>query len=814
LYKVALSVAPASSTVRRLLRSWGGLGLTAAALACDAAVPGLAQTTLPPLSIETQKPAKAVKKAAPKKAAPATAKTDAAPQAPAETAKSPVKDYVAKSSASGTKTDTPLSETPQSISIAGAELVRDMGAQSLQESIRYMPGLVPDGFGFDSRGDYVLIRGIAAAYFLDGMRTSYGFYANTVGAEPYSLERIEVLRGPSSMLYGQSPSGGLISMISKLPQEIRHGEITFDYGSFDFKQVKFDFGGPATSDGRWLYRFVGLARDADTQVDFVENDRIFLSPSLTYRPSADTSVTLLGLWRKDHGGSVQQFLPHLGTLKPHPDHGKISMSTFIGEPTDYNDTDQQSATLLIDHKLAPGLTLHHGTRFTHTDNTYSTHYTAPLTSGLISTINSVLGPVYDPATAPFLDPAQQNIARVFLWRNTETDVLTSDTHVTGTFLTGSMAHKLTGGIDYTRFETGGASTPILVDNIVPGVQPQFNIYNPVYGQNAVYLNFGALGVPGANPFIPSSQFQSTVTDRPDETQAQTGIYIQDQIKLGQWSAILGLRKDWLSIEMGNRPDVEQSATTGRAALMYHFKSGLSPYISFSQSFASQPGNLVVDDPSCTQNCPAPRAALPLEGEQVEVGLRYQPKGWPFMISAALFNLKEKNRLVEDTASVISGFVQQGAEVRIKGFEIEAVGKVTENLKIIAAYTNSRGEYTEHFNPVEIGTPVEGLPRHTAALWGIYTFNDGPLTGLSFGAGVRHIGESKDVGTLVTGQVGEVTTPAFTLFDAMVAYETKDWRWQLTGTNLEDEFHVITCTTRGDCGVGQGRTVITSFTYKF
>ncbi|NJO33675.1 MAG: TonB-dependent receptor [Rhodospirillales bacterium] len=146
--------------------------------------------------------------------------------------------------------------------------------------------------------------------------------------------------------------------------------------------------------------------------------------------------------------------------------------------------------------------------------------------------------------------------------------------------------------------------------------------------------------------------------------------------------------------------------------------------------------------------------------------------------------------------------------------MEGVGRVTDNIKLIGTYTFMDSEYTDHFNAYEIGTRVEAVPEHMASLWAIYTFNSGFWNGLSVGAGVRYIGETTDYGRLVTGTFGEVVTPSFTLFDAMIAYDAKDWRWQLTGTNLEDEYHVITCTTRGDCGVGQGRTVITSFTYRF
>ncbi len=766
-------------------------------------------TTLPPLSVETKKAVKSTKRAAPKQRqaapAPPPAPAPAAPlPAAPETATSPVRDYVATQSATGTKTDTPLRETPQSISVVGTEQIRDQGAQALQEALRYVPGVVPDGFGFDSRGDYILVRGIPAAYFLDGVRTAFGYYANTAGIEPYGLERVEVLRGPSSMLYGQSSAGGIVNAISKRPKDTPHAEIGAEYGSYDWRQVTFDVGGPVTTDSRWLYRFVGLMRESGTQVDYVDNDRIFLAPSLTFRPSADTNITLLGTWRKDQGGSVQQFFPHEGTLFPNSITGKrVPMSRFVGEPTDYNDTDQQSVSLLIDHKFNPWLSVHHGTRYTHTDNTYSTHYTAPLTAGLAAGL-----PFLDPANVPFLDASRQNIARVYLWRNTETDVVTSDTNLTAKLYSGPVAHKVTAGFDYTRYETGGAGTPILVDNLIPfapggpfGPQAPFNIYNPTYGNNAWYLNFGT-NTPVFADDIPIDQ-------RDQETQTQRGLYIQDQIKFGAWTAVLGLRKDWLTIKQSGRATDEVSEVTGRAGLMYHFDFGLSPYVSYSQSFAAQPGNQVTDEPLAPN--PELRPAAPLEGEQFEVGFKYQVPGRPFVINAAYFDLKEKNRLVDD---ILSGFAEQGAEAHIRGFELEAVGRVSENIKLMAGYTYMDAKYSDHFDAFEVGTPVEGIPRHMASLWGVYTETDGTFKGFSIGGGVRYVGESKDYGELVTGAFGTVTTPGFTLFDAMIAYERDSWRWQLVGQNLADKYHVVTCTTRGDCGLGQGRTIITRLTYKF
>jgi len=780
-------------------------------------------TTLPTISVEAKKQTAPAKKKAPAKSSAPRAQQANRPQPPApsqpaeapgrrtvETATSPVQDYVATRSGTGTKTDTPLRETPQSISVVGAEQMRDQGVQSLQEAVRYTPGVLADGFGFDSRGDYIIVRGIPAAYFLDGMRTTNGYYANTAAAEPYSLERVEVLRGPASMLYGQATTGGIINMISKRPQETPHAEIGVEYGSYDWKQFKFDVGGPVPTDTRWLYRMVGVARDSDTQVDYVQNDRLFFAPSLTFRPSGDTSITLLGTVRRDDGGSTQQFLPHEGTLYPNSITGeRIPRRRFVGEPGDYNDTEQQSVSLLVDHKLAPWLELHHGTRYTHTDNTYSTHYPAPLTTDLVNLVNFQFGiPFLNPANVPFVDPTRQEIARVYLWRNTETDVVTSDTNLTAKVMTGGIAHKLTGGVDYTRYATGGSGTPILVDNLLTpnvlpppfAVQSPFNVYRPTYGRNAYYLNF-TTGL-----LEPSNNF--TVTKRSDETQTQTGVYVQDQINLGNWTAVVGARNDWLKIEQAGIEDQDLSEATVRAGLMYHFWFGLTPYVSYSQAFSAQPGNQVIEDPL---NPVDPRPADPLQGDQIEVGVKFQPRGAPFVINAAYFDLTEKNRLVSD---VLSSFSLQGAEARIRGFEIEAAGSLTENFKVIGAYTYMDGEYEDHFNAFEIGTPVEGVPHHMASLWGIYTMHTGFWRGFSIGGGARYIGEMKDYGKLVTGDLGTITTPDVTLFDAMIAYEKDGWRWQLVAQNLEDTYYLSLCTVRGDCGIGQGRTVITSLSYKF
>jgi iron complex outermembrane receptor protein len=729
----------------------------------------------------------------------------------------PVIDYVATDSRVGTKTDTPLIETPQSITVIGDEQMRDQGVQNLQEAVRYTAGVFADGFGLDSRGDYAIIRGIPASYFIDGLRSSFGYYYNTTAIEPYALERVEVLRGPASMLYGQSSLGGIINGVSKLPLATPRNEITFEYGSFDFKQIKFDTSGPLTADGKWLYRVVGLARDAGTQVDYVDNDRLMLAPSITYRPTDMTSITLLANFREDHSGSVQQFLPQIGTLVPNRFGQRADFSTFVGEPSDKYDTSSQSGTFLFDHEFENGLKLHNGTRYTHVDNTYNSTYAAVLTPVRIATLNALLGgPVLNPAYAPFLNYGQSEIARAVFDQETETGVFNTDTNLTGSFTTGAITHKVIGGIDYTRYDIDSATTGTLLDNVFPGIpgflppQPRFNMYRPVYNQRN-YL----VGLDGSIVFG-----QPPLYERPRETQSQVGLYVQDQMRMGPWIAVLGVRQDWLTIEQEGAASENMSATSTRAALMYETDVGLAPYVSFSTAFQPQPGQPVGRTMTAPFTSLTP--AKPLEGNQVEAGIKYKHPTLPLVVNAAVYDLTQDNVIVQP--DFLFNAVQ-GATINVRGFEIEAIGEITPNIKIVASYSYTDAKYESYPElypfPSGIpafmkGKPVDGIPQNLASLWGVYTVKEGQLNGLSFGGGVRYIGEAQSYGRdILTQGTIYVETPAVTLFDAMVAYETKNWRFQVTGQNLANTFYVASCSAyRGDCGVGQARTVIGSATYKF
>ena len=194
----------------------------------------------------------------------------------------------------------------------------DQGATNLQDALNYAAGVRSDAYGLDSRTDSVRIRGGYPDEYLDGLRKLFNYYTSNGRTEPYTLERIDVLRGPSAMLYGQGSTGGVVNMVSKRPLPERQGEVGLQIGSWNRRQLQADLTGPLTEDGQWLYRLVAVARKADTQVDYVPDDRSLLAPSLTWRPSPMTSLTLQALWQRDRTGSTSQFFPWEGVILPNP----------------------------------------------------------------------------------------------------------------------------------------------------------------------------------------------------------------------------------------------------------------------------------------------------------------------------------------------------------------------------------------------------------------------------------------------------------------------------------------------------------------
>lgn len=662
--------------------------------------------------------------------------------APPESPIGPDTGYEVKRSASATKTDTPLIETPQSVTVVTRERIEDQGATGLQDALNYAAGVRSDAYGLDSRTDSVRIRGAYPTEYLDGLRRQLGgFYTSNTRVDPYTLERIEVLRGPSSMLYGQGSTGGVINMVSKRPLAETQREIGVQLGSYNRKQVQADLTGPLSGD--WLYRLVAVGREADTQVNFVPDDRQLVAPSLTWRPSGRTTLTLQALWQKDESGSTSQFFPWEGSVFAGP-NGFIPTATFIGQPgQDRYDSERTELGWHFEHHFSERWSLRQSVRSTSNEVDYITLYADSFSN---------------PAD-PYLDPARRVLGRFGYFEHREVDTFSTDQHLEARFATGALAHTVLLGLDTANHK---ADAQVAFDSPVGlgGTVPNIDVFNPTY--------------PAYTPPALAAQ--------PRTKLSHTGVYVQDQVKLGRWIAVLGMRHDDTKNQVAGLPDEESSATTKRAGLMLRLAGGFVPYVSYSESFTPVAGTNLLG-----------ARFKPLEGKQVETGVKWESADGRLAFNAAWYDLTEENQLVTDPGNPLNT-VQTG-ETRAHGTELELVGRVLPNLDIAAQYT-----YTQ------VDPQLEQTPEHLFSIWGKSRFALGGIEGFSGGLGLRHFGGYTD------GAAPQ--TPAVTLFDGMLAYQEGRWRYALTVQNIADRVYVSPCLSRGDCWFGARRTAVLSARYQF
>ena len=600
-----------------------------------------------------------------------------------ESAYGPVRGYIATRSATGTKTDTPLKDTPQSISVVTAEQVRDQGATTVQEALRYTPGVFADAFGNDTRGDYPRIRGSDPDIYLDGLRLTDAFQFNEPRPDPYTLSRFEVLRGPASMLYGATSTAGLINLVSKRPYDVEYREIGTQFGNFGWKELRTDMTGRLTEDGQFLYRFVGLGRMSDFQTDFVPNDRYVINPSITWRPDVDTSWTVIALQQKDFTGSGSAFLPREGTLFPGP-NGFIPFNRFTSDPRiDRIDTQTTSVTSLFEKRLNETFTVRQNLRYSHVEGVYNGLYPSIFGGG-----------------DPFLDPARRTVARDITARSTIKDRITTDQSLESRFDTGAVSHLLLTGLDFRQYYEKAKSGFGFDDR-------PFDLYAPVY-------------LPVTLPSLEAEPFVA---------QSQLGLYLQDQMRWGPWILLGSVRHDFVKSDIQDSPLQRDEATTGRIALMYQFANGFSPYVSYATSFNPIFGNGI---------CGFGTACRPQKGEQIEGGFKYNPTPW-LVINGSIFDTVERNRLSADPDNPLLSI--QSGKVGIQGGEIEVLANIAERTDIIAGYAYTDARYLAGDNA---GARVETVPLHLASLWVKHRFTlpDVP-GGFQVGGGVRYIGESFD-----------------------------------------------------------------------
>jgi iron complex outermembrane receptor protein len=671
-----------------------------------------------------------------------------------ETATGPVPGYRARRSSTATKTDTPLNEVPQSISVIGAEQVRDQNSQTMQEVLRYSAGVRAELYGLDNRGDWISLRGGSnGTMLLDGLRQPMTGWWGDVRDEPYAFERIEVLRGPASVIAGQNGPGGVVNLVSKRPQAEPMREVAVQLGNFDHKQLAADLTGPLAADGSLLYRLVALGKDSGTQVNHADEQRTFLAPSLTWKPRAGTSLTVRAEVQKDESGNVNAFFPIEGTLRPAP-NGYIPYDTFIGEP----DWDRYGGTRKrfaweFEQQLGSDWTLRH-------------HFRRDRVEGGMRTMYAAWWLGFADATgAP--DPNGTYLNRIWYAQDDESTITNADLLFEGKLRFGDTRHTVLAGIDTMRQKT---SQRIWADTAATPL----DVYNPVYGS------------------FPELDWESLPSDTTTGSIRNVGLLLQDQVKFGErFVLVAGLRRD-----RADTSGEKDSATSKNLGLVW-LQGPVSTYASYSESFEPVSGTGWAPDGETR-----PRFK-PKRGKQIEFGVKWSPSE-RITSSAAVYQLKEKNRLSNDPAHANES-VQLG-EVTVKGFEVEANASLAA-WDILAAYTYMDARQTAGGSEsvASLGKQLESIPRHSASLWLVHRL--AALPGLRLGAGLRYAGDNSD------GTDGTIT-PSVTLLDLLVGYETGPWRLALNVNNATDKTYIATCLGRGDCWFGTKRKAQLTVAYRW
>lgn len=676
--------------------------------------------------------------------------------------------------ASATKTATPIAETPQAISVVPRAQFEAQSADLVTEALRYTPGVLPEANGYDIRYDWYWVRGqVPSGTWLDGLVLpgDQSSYANPA-IDPFTLERVEMIKGPASVLYGQVIPGGLVNLVSKRPEAEAKRTVTLKTSTLGGMQTGVDLTGPVAGRSDLSYRLTGLYHNMGSQVDRERSRHLTFAPSLTWTPSDATTITAYAYYRRDRDDFSPRFYPAQGTLLDNP-AGKIPRDLFMGDPAaDDFRRDFSAFGYEAEHRLSAAWTVRQKLRYARSKQDM-----------FLVLVNPV---VTWPGGSPF-SPGTPGAVMNRLTGASADEVknLAIDTQAEGNFALGAAQHTVLVGVDYNRAEVSAN-----FGNSAMGIVPGLDFTDPKYGLTGV-----------VRPAYTASSLQK---------RSQLGIYAQDQIRMGAWTATLGLRHDRSEIETINRMkgnatvETRDTAVTGRAGLAYRFENGVMPYVSYSTSFNPTLGVDADGNPFKARRA-----------KQIELGVKYEQPGTANLFTASLFSNTEENMLTPDALN--SRMSRQDGRQRARGLELEAKFALNPQIDVIAAYAYTDSAVLSSKNPAIVGKEMLRLPRHQGAVW--MQYKDAFTPGLTLSGGVRGTSSYQSSPTYLD----QLRIPGRALVDLGASYDLGRSPWKIEGAKLQvnasnvlDKRYVAQCLniTGGSCNYGEGRVIEASFGYSW
>jgi len=592
-----------------------------------------------------------------------------------ETAQGPVKGYHATRSASATRTDTSIHETPQSISVVSKDVVEDIGATRLQDALDYAGGVGrANNFGGQGLTTFTVRGFTTGEFYRNGFPINRG-YPNMPDAN--TIERLEVLRGPATMLYGRGDPGGTFNVVSKQPLAERTVTLGSQLNDQGMKRGTLDASGPLDEDGRLAYRLNVVGEGGDTFRDHVETERYGVTPVITWQATDDTKVIFEGdFMRNNH--PLDRGLTRFANQK-----GTASRDTFWGDK-DFGKlhNDNSVVQLRFEHLLNDNWTL--GGGFQYLDGTLQG--------------NGI--------EANSLAADGHTLNRNFNYRKLEWTDKDTQLNLTGHFSTGGFDHTLLTGIEFEDYDYKSiiqrSSAPYTSD-----------IFNPVYGK-------------------PRPALTSTPTHDTENLKTYSA-FLQDQVSLTERLKVLAgarferFEHEYQSYVSGVKPwNASDNAVTPRVGVIYDLTDTVAVYADAARSFKPNSGASLQGS-----------GFDPEKGKSYEMGIKWEGFDRQLSVDAAIYQIDKKNVLTTDP--VDPNYKVAAGQVRSRGFDLNVAGNLTPEWRVIGGYAYVDAKVTKD-NTIRVGSHLANIPRNSFSLLNVYEFQDGALKGLGLGAGAKYVDE--------------------------------------------------------------------------
>ncbi len=657
--------------------------------------------------------------------------------------------YTVQRATTATKTDTPLIDTPQSVTVLTGEFLGDAAVNSIGDAVRYVPG-VGTAQGEGNR-DTVVFRGNSstADYFVDGLRDDVQYYRDF-----YNIDRLEILKGPSGMIFGRGGPGGVLNRVTK--QAVIGGDSFYELsllgGSWNQYRTTVDLNQSLAAAAS--LRLTGVFEDSESYRDGVYNQRIGVNPTFGLALSENTTLRLGFEYFHDER-TADRGIPSFNGRPFRTDE-----STFFGDPDrSPTDVDVFAFTAVLDHKFANGATLRNATRYANYDKFYQNVFA----SGPVTNSGTVAMGAYNQAT--------------------ERENFINQTDLVFDFKTGSVEHKMLAGIEISHQVT---------DNV------------RLTGYSSSSANTGLGSVSASHPRYSGPLFfraSASDADNHSETTA-VAFYLQDQIQLlPKLQLIAGLRLDLLDVDFHNNRTGENIESTDdllspRVGLIYKPVENLAIYGSYTLAYVPRAGEQLA-------SLTATNAALePEEFENIEVGLKWDvsPR---LALTLAGYQLDRSNQAIADPSDPTRLILVDGQ--RVRGIEFGAAGQITDEWSVAAGYAYQDGETQSDSGSIRAGTPIQQLPRHSFSLWNRYDFNE--HWGVGFGVIYRD--------DIYAAADNTVSLPSFVRFDAALFYRFNDnLSAQVNVENVFDKTYYATAHNNNNITPGSPVAVRVGVTLKF